>query len=100
MPAQFLAGRCTCCTATAASGTLMTVLAQSKRCRDSAAELAAPPGTAPPGQAHQGKHEEGGADTAEFADVWREPAARFVTEDHLMSTKLAEENTWIKVFSY
>ena len=30
----------------------------------------------------------------------REPAARVVTEDDLMSTKLAEKNTLIKVFSY
>lgn len=47
-----------------------------------------------------GQREGGGAGAAGFADVRREPAARAVTEDHLLSAKLAEKNTWIKAFSY
>lgn len=42
-----------------------------------------------------GQCEEGSADAAGFADTWREPAASVVTEDHLMSTKLAEKNALI-----
>jgi len=46
-----------------------------------------------------GQSKKGSTDTARFAGARRQPAAGIVTEDHLMSTKLAEKNTQIEVFS-